>query len=194
METSILKHSKVLMAAAMVIFLAATSCGQKSESSKDTAQKTEVKAPKMDIHKAVVRGDLAIVQQHIAAGTDINAKEPMGGSTPLMSAITFHKADIVKALIAAKADLSIQNNDGSTALHSAAFFGKVEFVQWLLDAKADKSIKNKMGFTAREIVMGDFAQVKPIYDMLIMQLKPMGFSLDLTEVEKARPVVAVMLQ
>lgn len=194
MKTSILKQSKVLMAAAMVIFLTATSCGQKTETSKGTAQKTEVKTPTMDIHEAVLRGNLAVVKQHIAAGTDINAKEPMGGSTPLMSAITFHKTDIVKALIAAKPDLSIQNNDGSTALHSAAFFGKVEFVQWLLDAKADKSIKNNMGFTAREIVMGDFAQVKPIYDMLIMQLKPMGFSLDLAEVEKARPVIAIMLQ
>jgi hypothetical protein len=41
--------------------------------------------------------------------------------------------------------------------------------------------------------MGDFAQMEPIYKMLIQQLKPMGFTLDLNELEKARPVVAMML-
>ena len=42
--------------------------------------------------------------------------------------------------------------------------------------------------------MADFAQMKPIYEMLIQQLKPMGFELDLNELQKARPVVAMMLQ
>jgi hypothetical protein len=40
----------------------------------------------------------------------------------------------------------------------------------------------------------NFEEMKPIYNMLIQQLKPLGFSLDLQELEKARPVVAMMLQ
>jgi hypothetical protein len=111
-----------------------------------------------------------------------------------MTAATFNKPEIAKVLINAKADLSIENNDGGTALHTAAFFGRIEIVQLLIDAKADKSARNNYGATARETVMADFAQMKPIYEMLIQQLKPMGFELDLNELQKARPVVAMMLQ
>ena len=42
--------------------------------------------------------------------------------------------------------------------------------------------------------MGDFAEMKPIYEMLMQQLKPMGFTLDMDELQKARPVIAMMLQ
>lgn len=118
----------------------------------------------------------------------------MSGSTPLISAATFGKTAIVKALIDAKADLSIKNNDGATALHTAAFFCRVEIVQLLLDAKADKTIKNNFGVTARESVMGSFAEMKPFYEMLQQQLSPLGLQLDLDKIEKTRPVIAMMLQ
>ena len=97
-------------------------------------------------------------------------------------------------LIDANADLSLTNNDGGTALHNAAFFTRIEILQLLIDADADKTIRNNFGSTARETVMGDFAEVKPFYDMLILQLKPMGFELDMNELQKARPVVAMMLE
>jgi hypothetical protein len=63
----------------------------------------------------------------------------------------------------------------------------------LIDVKADKTIKNNFGATPRETVLGDFEQIKPFYEMMIMQLEPMGFKLDLNEVKKARPVIALML-
>ena len=97
-------------------------------------------------------------------------------------------------MINANADLSVKNNDGGTALHTAAFFGRIEIVQLLIDAKADKTVRNNYGATARETAMVDLAQMKPIYDMLIQQLQPMGFTLDLNELQKALPVVAMMLQ
>jgi ankyrin repeat protein len=180
----------IILSSFILVFF--SSCGDKQNS---TAKKeTTVEAPKMDIHTAILTNDLKTVQQHIEAGSNINVKEPMAGSTPLMTACTFNKKDIAEALIKANADLSIQNNDGSTALHIAAFFGRIEMVQLLIDAKADKTLKNNFGATPRETVLGDFAQVKPIYEMLMQQLQPMGFTLDLKEVEKARPVIAVMLQ
>jgi ankyrin repeat protein len=156
-------------------------------------QKT-VNKPNVDIHTAVISGNLEAVKQHIEAGTDINEKEAMSGSTPLMSAATFNKPEIAKVLIDAQANLSKKNNDGGTALHAAAFFGRIEIVQMLIDAKADKTIKNNFGATPRETVMGEFADMKPIYDMLSQQLKPMGFELDMNELQKARPVIAMMLQ
>ena len=174
-----------------------TSCTQsdkKTNSASNTETTKSVSKPSIDIHAAVLTGNLEAVKQHIEAGTDINQKEAMSGSTPLMSAATFNKPEIAKALINADADLTIKNNDGGTALHTAAFFGRIEIVQLLIDAKSDKTVRNNFGATPREIVMTDFAQMKPIYEMLIQQLKPMGFTLDLDELQKARPVVAMMLQ
>lgn len=181
----------------IVLALFTSSCVQ-TEKNKDSENiannKQSIPTPSIDIHTAVITGDLEAVKQHIKAGTDVNQKEAMTGSTPLMSAATFNKPEIAKVLINAKTDLSIKNNDGSTALHNAAFFGRIEIVQLLIDAKADKTIKNNYGATPRETVMGNFNEVKPFYEMLIQQLRPMGFVLDMEELQQARPVVAMMLQ
>ncbi|UAB80075.1 ankyrin repeat domain-containing protein [Marixanthomonas sp. SCSIO 43207] len=178
-----------------VVAMMLPSCSQKKETKNTTAlSKKEVSKPSIDIHEAVLAGNLEAVKQHIEAGTNINQKETMSGSTPLMTAITFNKPEIAKALINAEADLSIKNNDGGTALHTAAFFARIEMVQLLLDGKADKTVRNNFGATPREIVLVDFAQMKPVYKMVTLQLQPMGFTLDLEELEKARPVVAMMLK
>ena len=44
------------------------------------------------------------------------------------------------------------------------------------------------------LTIGTFSTTINIYEMLIQQLQPMGFTLDLNELQKARPVVAMMLQ
>ena len=187
MKTVILKT----LSLAFLISLFGSACTQTNQ---NTCEESNIEAPEMDIHTAVLYGNLEAVKQHIEAGTDINSKEPMGGSTPLISAATFDQREIAKTLIEAGADLAIKNKDGSTALHSAAFFCRVEIVQMLIDARADKSIKNNFGATARESVMGPFAEIKPVYEMMQQQLGPLGLKLDMQEVEDARPVVAMMLQ
>lgn len=182
---------KTVFSFMFAVILLAIAC---SESEKSTTTKSVGDKPKIDIQTAIISDQLDIVKQHIAAGTDINKKEQMSGSTPLIAAATFGKTAIVKALIEAEADLSIKNNEGATALHTAAFFCRVEIVQLLIDAKADKTVKNNFGATPRESVMGSFADMKPIYEMLQLQLSPLGLQLDLNEIEKTRPVVAMMLQ
>ena len=195
MKTFTTNTMKMTLYALTVSVLILSSCAGKENKNSQTKDSTvTIKKPTMDIHSAIVTNNIEVVKQHIASGSDINEKEPMSKSTPLMTASTFNRKDIAKALIKAGADLTLKNNDGSTALHNAAFFGRVEIVQMLIDAKVDKSIKNNFGATARESVLADFSQMKPIYEMLTAQLQPMGFTLDLTEVEKARPVIAVMLQ
>ena len=197
MKTLKINLSKMTMHMLLLIVLFNSACGQ-SEKNTTANSNTEINnivdKPEVDIHTAIITGNLEVVKHHIKVGTDINQKEAMSGSTPLMSAVTFNKQEIAKLLIEANADLSIKNNDGSTALHTAAFFGRIEIVQMLMDAKADKTIRNNFGATPRETVMGDFAEVKPFYDMLVQQLKPMGFELDMDELKKARPVIAIMLQ
>jgi len=179
------------------LLLLTTSCSQLSNSNTDTqsnSSKEVVETPKMNIQTAIMSNNLEIVKQHIEAGTDINEKDAMTGATPLILAVTFGKTAIAKALIEAKADLTIKNNDGATALHAAAFFCRLEILQMLIDAKADKTAKNNFGATPRESVMGPFAEIKPIYEMIKLQLEPLGLKLDLTQIEKRRPVVAMMLQ
>lgn len=168
--------------------------GKNNKPDTDAKLAYTVETPKMDLQTAVVTGNLEFVRQHIEAGTDINMKDPMSGSTALITAATFGKTAIAKALIDANADPDIQNNEGSTALHAAAFFCRVEIVQMLIDAGADKSIKNNHWATARESVTVAFAEMKPIYETIQKQLAPIGLKLELKVVEMSRPVIAMMLQ
>lgn len=191
MKSQKMNSLKIVFTFSLIVILLASGCAQSDNS---TDPKTKVAKPKMDIQTAVLSGDLEVVKQHIAAGTDLNKKDQMSGSTPLITAVTFGKTAIVKALLDAKADLTIKNNDGGTALHNAAFFCRVEILQLLIDANADKTIKNNFGATPRETVMGPFVDIKPFYEMLQQQLGPFGLQLDLDELEKTRPMIALMLQ
>ena len=160
----------------------------------NSVSQTKAKAPQVDIHTAVLTGNMEALKQHIAAGSNLNEKDPLGGSSPLISASLFGKTEIAKTLIDAGADLNFQNNDGSTALITASFFGRPEIVKMLLNKGADKTIKNKYGQTAFESVSGAFADVKNVYDALGKMLEPMGLKLDYPYLEKTRPEIAAMLK
>jgi ankyrin repeat protein len=187
--------TKMTLLATLLII---ASCNSKEESKqKDSAtpvSQTTVKPPQIDIHTAVVTGNLEALKQHIAAGTNLNEKDPFGGSSPLISASLFDKIEEGKVLIEAGADLNFQNNDGSTALLTAAFFCRPEIVKLLLDKGADKTIRNKFGATAYESVSGPFKDVKNTYDMMGKMLGPMGLKLDHAYIEKTRPEIAAMLK
>jgi len=184
------------LAITIVLALSLNSCGESkgSESTTDSVEASTVKAPKISLNDAVVAGDLEAVKQHIAAKSDLNKKEPFGGSTPIIIAAVFNRPEIARALIDAGADLNITNNEGSTAVHSAAFFCTTDILRMLLDAGADKSIRNKYGTTALESAEVPFKDVKGIYDIMAAQLKGMGLQLDMERIEKTRPEIAEMLK
>lgn len=170
-------------------------CNEKTASAQNApVSKTVVNPPKMDIHTAVMTGNMEVLKQHIAAGSDLNVKDPIGGSSPLLSACLFGKTAMAKMLIEARADLNSRNNDGSTALITASFFCRPEIVRMLLDKGADKTIKNKYGQTAYESVAGSFAAIKGAYESLGKMLEPMGLKLDYAYIEKTRPEIAAMLK
>jgi uncharacterized protein len=179
----------------LATLLTITACNERKEPTQNTtADQTRVKPPKIDIHTAVLTNNMEALKQHIAAGSNLNVKDPLGGSSPLISACLFGKTEIAKMLIGAGADLNFQNNDGSTALHTASFFCRPEIVKMLLDKRADKTIKNKYGQTAYGSVSGPFADVKNTYDALGKMLGPMGLKLDYIYLEKTRPEIAAMLK
>ena len=179
----------------LTTLLTMTACNERKEPTQTTTvSETRVKPPKIDIHTAVMTDNMEALKQHITAGSNLNEKDPLGGSSPLISACLFGKTAKAKILIEAGAELNFQNNDGSTALHTASFFCRPEIVRMLLDKGADKTIKNKYGQTAYESVSGPFADVKNAYNGLGKMLEPMGLKLDHTYLEKTRPEIAAMLK
>lgn len=169
------------------ILFAVAICGAKDKP-------INVKPPRTNLHIAAIQGNVKAVQQHIAAGSDLNAKEPEVGSTPLITAATFGKTAVALALIEAGADVNLKNNDGSTALITAAFFCRTEIVEALLRNGADKSLTNNAGSTALQSVSAPFEKVKSIYEYLEKALGPLGFQVDYKQLEMTRPVIAEMLQ
>jgi len=150
--------------------------------------------PTVGIHEAVIRGDITLIEQHIKAGTNMNERDPQGGSSPLITASVFGKTEIARLLINAGADVNFQNNDGSTSLHTAAFFCRIEIVKDLLINGADISIRNKSGSTAMESVAGPFDSVKGIYDYFRQAYGPMGIELDDEFLKTTRPEILDILK
>jgi len=91
-------------------------------------------APDISIHDAAKQGNIEAVKQHIAAGTDVNAKGEMG--TPLhIAAYNGHK-EIAELLITKGADVNEKDEKGGTPLHFAAMNGrKGKVIAELLIAK-----------------------------------------------------------
>lgn len=193
---NLLNEITTMLIIAMVLTLVACS-NEQTSSAQVTKEKTvktkEVKAPSMDIHAAAFMGNVKAIQQHVAAGTDLNKKDQYG-STPLGIAATFGKTDVAKALINGGADLHAINNDGSTPLHIAAFFCRAEIVKALLAKGADKSLKNKYGSTPYQSVAGAYGDVEGIYKQIAKDLGPLGLKLDFDYIKTTRPKIAELLK
>ena len=190
-----LYRKDILMLSVSLMFLTmACESHQKETSKKAEVVKVTNTAPEMDLHTAILSDRIDIIEQHIKAGSDLNVKEPMAGSTPLITAAVFNKIEAANMLIDAGADLDLKNNDGSTALHVASFFCRTEIVEALLAKGADKTLRNNFGATAFESVAAPYDQVAGIYAQIKNDMKPLGLQIDLEYVEQTRPKVAAMLQ
>jgi len=111
-------------------------------------------------------GDVTAIQGHIAAGSNLDEPDPVGGSTPLITAAAFGQTAAAKALIEGGAKVNATNKDGSTALHTAAFLCRADIVKALLATGADREIRNNAGSTALESVEAPFDAVKGIYQLI----------------------------
>ena len=78
--------------------------------------------PSLDIHEAANTGNIEAVKQHLAAGTDVDAKsDGKYGWTPLLHAAWFGHKEIAELLIAKGADVNGKDNVGGTPLDRAIF-------------------------------------------------------------------------
>ena len=71
--------------------------------------------PRMSIHEAAGDGNIEAVKKHLAAGTDVDAKNEKGMSPLIQAAWGGHK-EITELLIAKGADVNAKDDDGDTPL------------------------------------------------------------------------------
>lgn len=95
---------------------------------------------------AAKAGDLAASDRLLAAGADIDARNPNGG-TALMYAALGGSEVLVDRLLAAGADVNARASNGWNALMIAAAKGRAEIVQRLLAAGADINAQDVYGWT-----------------------------------------------
>ena len=88
------------------------------------------------LQKAAWDGDLPIVEYLIKKGANVNARATDTKETALMNAVSNGHTEIVKALLAAKADVTVQNSFDFNAFTTAVAAGNQEIAGLLLDAGA----------------------------------------------------------
>ena len=75
-------------------------------------------APDISIHSAAGKGNIAAVKQHIAAGTDVDAKDNRG-ITPLLWATYDGHKEVAELLITKGADVNAKDVNDETPLNWA---------------------------------------------------------------------------
>lgn len=182
-----MKH--YLVALALVL----SACGKSSKTSSQNPPQSGAAATAL--LDAAARGDLEAVQREIAGGADLNQVAPIDGSTPLIAATSFDRAEIVRVLIEAGADLEKKKNDGATPLIVAAFLCREEVVKLLLEAGADKNARNNTGSTALESLEVPWEAIEPLYKFIDEAFAATGLGrLDLDRIQRERDQVAELLR
>lgn len=83
------------------------------------------------------------VRMLLAGDADVNAKEPTQNQTALMWAAAEHHVEVVRTLIAAKANVYAHTKNGFTALHFAAREGDIESARLLLAAGMSINLRSQ---------------------------------------------------
>ena len=69
--------------------------------------------PSVDIHEAAEKGNIEVLQQHLDAGAQLNAKNESGW-TPLIQAALGGHTEVAELLIAEGADANVMDYMGET--------------------------------------------------------------------------------
>jgi len=142
----------VLVVFSIIFFSdAAVKTDGESQQSTTTAEAKRIdrvagaKAPEISIHEAASEGNIEVVKQHLAAGTDVNARSEFTESTPLYLAVFYGHMAIAEQLIANGADVNAKLNSGYTLLHTA--LKNPEIVEFLIEEGADVNARGFDGST-----------------------------------------------
>ncbi|KAH7176434.1 ankyrin repeat-containing domain protein [Dactylonectria macrodidyma] len=90
------------------------------------------------LHLAALLNSVEAIEQLIAAGVNVDAKN-WEGSSPLMSAASVGNVGCMKRLMRAGCDLNQKHDDGSTIIYLAVRYGHPKVVELLMAAGASAS-------------------------------------------------------
>src|SRR6266478_249224 len=130
---SMLTHIAAVTLVALVLYILA-SCGKNNVRSDE-------------IYYAAANGDLDKVKALLKDNPDLVSSKDKDGYTPLHLAAVEGHTDVVKYLLAGKADVNALDKDDETPLHLAAFKGHKDVVELLLTSRADVNAKADDGTT-----------------------------------------------
>jgi uncharacterized protein len=133
---------------------------------------------------ACAAGDLSTVQDALARGTDVNARDE-NGITPLMVAAKGSRPDlsdpsatdhpeVVQCLVEHGAEVNAATDTGFAALLWAARYGHAKVVRVLLDKGANVNARDQDGLTALKWATTNRVASPPAYDQVIALLKEAG--------------------
>lgn len=111
------------------------------------------------LHTAAANGELEKIQQLLAEGEDLMAKD-VQGANPLMMATQYGHLGAVELLVENKADVKAKMNDGSTSMHIAGAHGKNAIIEYL----AKKFGKQMQDF----ISLKDHRGTQPLHQAITM--------------------------
>ena len=141
---------------------------------------------------AISRGDLKATKRLVEKGAELNARRREGGMTPLSTAAFHGRLKIAKYLIEKGARVSRGNADGNTPLHLAAFVCRDEMVKYLLEKGASLTKKSRRNETAIDVVSSPWSE--QLAEFYTGVSNGANLNLDITEIEKKRPVIAKLLR
>ncbi len=119
--------------------------------------------PAISILDAALSGNIEAVKQHLAAGTDVNAKASNG--TPLLGAAYGGHKELVALLIDKGADVNAKDRRGWTPLHQTAYGGHKDVAELLIANDVDVNAKDDEGKTPLHLAA--FEGHKEIVELLI---------------------------
>ncbi len=108
---------KTILTAAACLLMVSGVMAETTSTNFNATTENVVKVELSTFCKAILKGDIDTVKRLIDLGEDVNKKSL--GMTPAIFAARYNKADILKVLIANKADLTIKCNKGWTILKHA---------------------------------------------------------------------------
>ena len=98
------------------------------------------------LHIAVRECNLDLVEELLAAGANVNAKDSEG-QTPLHLVARRGHLGILKCLLDNQADVNAIANNSQTALHVASRYGQLGVARWLLVNRARPSLSDGSYYT-----------------------------------------------
>jgi hypothetical protein len=127
--------------------------GQAENQPLPVAASPSAAAMPLSLHSAIAKGDYANALKMIDQGTDIEAKDPGAGASPLHYAVMKGALPMIGMLVQRGADVNSRTRSGTAPLHTAVLYNHYEAAEYLIAKGADVNLKSTSGVTPLELAL-----------------------------------------